>query len=137
VVPVWKKLLPIPFFILALVAVYFGVRANAASPVASSAPSSEPPPDPSAASADAGEGLLTKKEREEISVPISPEKCAELQQRVAAMPDPPPGDPRALRFMAACMRHGNVAWLRCASVAQTRADMNACSRRLLHNELAP
>ncbi len=133
----WKKLLPIPFFILALVAVYFGVRGSSAAPAASSAPSSEPPPDPSAASADAGEVVLTKKEQEEISVPISPEKCAELQQRVAAMPDPPQRDPRALHFLAACMRHGNVAWLRCASAAQTRADMNACSHRLLHHELAP
>jgi hypothetical protein len=70
-------------------------------------------------------------------VPISHEKCGELQERVTQMPDPPPGDPRALRFLAACMRHGNVAWYRCASVATTRAEMNACSHRLLHHELAP
>ncbi len=130
----WKKFLPIPFVVVALVALYFGLSGKSSAPVASSAPSSEPPPAPRA---DSGDGGLTKKEREEIVVPISPEKCAEQQMRVAAMPDPPPGDPKALRFLAACMRHGNTAWLRCAAVAQTRADMNACSHRLLHNELAP
>jgi hypothetical protein len=137
VVPVWKKVLPIPVLVLVLVglvAVYFGLTAKSSAPVASSAPSSEPPP---AAPADSDDGGLTKKERQEIGVPISPEKCAELQQRVVAMPDPPQRDPKALMFLAGCMRHGNVAWLRCAAAAQTRADMNACSRRLLHNELAP
>ncbi len=132
----WKKLLPIPFAILALVALFVGLRRTAplAAPVASADLSGEPPP---AARADAGEIVLTPKEHEEIAVPISHEKCGELQQRVTQMPDPPPGDPRALRFLAACMRHGNVAWYRCASVAKTRAEMNACSHRLLHNELAP
>ena len=129
---VWKKLLPIPFVILAVGALFFGLRRTAplTAPVASSAPSGEPPADSAAV-------VLTKKEQEEISVPISHEKCGELQQVVTQMPDPPPGDPRALRFLAACMRHGNVAWYRCASVAKTRAEMNACSHRLLHNELAP
>jgi hypothetical protein len=135
VVPVWKKLLPILFVILAVVALFVGLRRTAPStvPVASADLSGEPP----APAADAGEVVLTKKEHEEISVPISHEKCGELQQRVTEMPDPPPGDPRALRFLAACMRHGNVAWYRCASVATTRAEMNACSHRLLHNALAP
>ncbi len=133
----WKKLLPIPFFILALVAVYLGLTVKSTAPVASSDPSSEPPLAPSAPQADAGEVVLTKKEREEMSVPISPEKCAEQQQRVVAMPDPPQRDPKALMFLAACMRHGNAAWLRCAAAAQTRAEMNACSHRLLHHELAP
>jgi len=133
---VWKKLLPILFVIIALVAMYLGLRRTSplTVPVASSAPSGEPPP---AHPADSGEVVLTEKEREEISVPISHEKCGELQQVVTQMPNPPPGDPRALRFLAACMRHGNVAWYRCASVAKTRAEMNACSHRLLHNELAP
>jgi hypothetical protein len=137
VVAVWKKLLPVPFVILAVVVLYVGLRRSAPStpPVASSAPSGEASAAPPADSGD--KVVLTKKEREEISVPISHEKCGELQERVTQMPDPPPGDPRALRFLAACMRHGNAAWYRCASVATTRAEMNACSRRLLHNELAP
>ena len=133
----WKKLLPIPFMILALVALFVGLRRTAPStaPVASAAPSGEPPPAPPAASGEVV--VLTPKEHEEISVPISHEKCGELQQRVAEMPDPPPRDPKALHFLAGCMRHGNVAWYRCASVAKTRAEMNVCSHRLLHNELAP
>jgi len=135
VVSVWKKLLPILFVIVAVVALFVGLRRTTAlTPVASAGPSGEPPPAPPA---DSGEVVLTKKEHDEISVPISHEKCGELQERLIQMPDAPPGDQRALRFLAACMRHGNVAWYRCASVATTRAEMNACSHRLLHNDLAP
>ena len=140
----WKKLLPIPFVILALVALYAGLRRSApssapdpsAAPSASAAPLVERPRAP-AGSASGEVIVLTPKEREEISVPIAHEKCGEMQERWTQMGNPPPHDPKGLRFLAACMRHGNVAWYRCASAAHTRPEVNACSHRLLFHELAP
>lgn len=133
----WKKLLPIPFLLLAIAALYVGLRGRSpASQDSATAPSGEASAPASSGSAGV-DAPLTTKEQADIRIRLTPEQCFEVQKQEEAMPNPSTGDPKSLRLNAACMRHGNVAWKRCTDVAHTRADIQACSRRYLFNVLSP
>lgn len=136
-VPVWKRLLPIPFVILAVVSALVAFRSTPPQPQADTpaTSSSSASPVPSGSAVDAP---LTKKEQHDISIRLSPSQCEEVQVRVQQMPGPPPSrDPKSITLMANCMRHGNVAFAKCAAGAQTRTEIQVCSRRYLFNEASP
>jgi hypothetical protein len=103
-----------------------------APPVASEAPSGGPAaPSSSSPGPKYNDPPMSDLEARDSHLHIAHEMCEEGAKRINELEGLAPTDPKGIRIIGACLRHGNVAWYKCIVNAATRLDAGTCNRRFL------
>jgi hypothetical protein len=138
-----KNLIP---FLLLTAAVVFSLTVVRPKHVAAESPVAEeeapapamshlPPPRPASpypSGSAPPDAPLTDREQHDMSIHIPVQACAELGQKVNSIAGIQDSNPKHLNAQIVGMRQGNLAWSRCIDKAQSKQDVVACNRRLLH-----
>ena len=76
-------------------------------------------------------------QRRDFHLRVGHEACEEGAKRINELEGISPTDPKGMRFVSACLRHGNIAWYKCILEAKTRPDAGTCNRRFLNSDGSP
>ena len=76
-------------------------------------------------------------QRRDLHIRVGHEACEEGAKRINELEGLSPTDPKGMRFVSACLRHGNVAWYKCMLETKTRPEAGTCNRRFLNSDGSP